>query len=474
MEATVKTPNQLKPEDSSRRKLIKWAVNIIIPLICLLIPTSESFTQDIKGFFVITTFMIILIATENIPMFASVILLPVLYTIFLGQPQSVVYSAWTENVPWIALGGSAITLALNKTGLLRRIAYRVILLCGGRFIGILFGMVLVGTLISTIMTDMLAKAILLSALGLGICSALGFKPGDRESSAIGLTTLVACLGPSYLFYTGSGGTVTTLSILEAILPGSTPSWTEYLIQMTLPQIIYIALTMLAIFLFFRPKNDIQSAGFLKEALAEMGKMSSAETKTAVISLALIVLIATSSYHSIGTPQIFLLGAACFFLPRIDVLEPGDTKNINFTAILFVISCLTIGTVSGQLGVGTFIANAVYPYIAGSITTTFVGTWVMGFVANFGLTPTAAYSMFTDPLVQIAVNEGINPLPLLYTFIHSLEQLLLPYEYAPVLVIFGTGMISMGRFIKYNAIRAVIGLVCILVVFMPYWSMIGLL
>lgn len=474
MNQTVKTPKELAPEASTQKKLLKWAINIIVPLIFLCIPTTQAYTQDIKLFFVITTLMIIMMATENIPMFASVILLPVFYAIFLNQPNSVVYAPWLENVPWISLGGSLITMALTKTGLLRRIAYRAILLCGGRFVGVLFGMVLVGTLVSTIMTDMLAKAILLSALGLGICSALDFKLGSREASAIGLTTMAACLGPSYLFYTGSGGNVTSLGILESILPGTAPSWLGYMTQMALPQLIYIALTILAVYVFFRPKQKIESANFLRTTLKEMGGMSTNEKKTALVGLAMIVLVATSSIHGISTAQLFLLGAATLFLPFMKVLVPEDVKDINLTAILFVVSCLTIGTVSSKIGVGTFIADLVYPYISGSVTTTFVGTWIMGFVANFGLTPNAAYSMFTDPLTQIAVAEGLNPLPLIYTFIHSLEQILLPYEYAPVLVIYGTGMISMGRFVKYNAIRAVISLACILLVFMPFWRFIGLL
>ncbi len=472
MEKTMTKSPELKQNPLSTKKMIKWAINIIIPLVFFLLPTSEAFTADIKTFFVITSLMITLIATENIPMFATLLLIPVSYSIFLAQPSSVVYASWTDSVAWISLGGALVTMALTKTGLLRRMAYQVILICGGRFLGILFGMVVVGSLISIIMANMLAKAILLSALGLGICQALDFKLGDREASAIGLATLAACLGPSYLFYTGSGGNVTTLGILEKIMPGASPNWTEYMVHMTLPQIIYIALTVLAVFIFFRPRKEIQSSAFLKETLAKMGKMTQKETITAVVGLILIVLVATSANHSIRIDQLFVIAAAALF--ALGVLEAGDVMKVNFTGIFFVVTCLTIGTVSSKVGVGAYVANVVYPYISGSLTTTFVGTWIMGFVANFGLTPVAAYSMFTDPLTQIAVAEGINPLPLLYTFIHSLEQVLLPYEYAPVLVIFGTGMISMGSFVKYNSIRALIGLGSILAIFMPYWAMIGLL
>ena len=117
--------------------------------------------------------------------------------------------------------------------------------------------------------------------------------------------------------------------------------------------------------------------------------------------------------------------------------------------------MSIGVVSSALGVGEFVATTVYPYIAGSTTRMFAGLWGMGFLANFALTPTAAYSMFTEPLINMATLAGINPIPVLYAFSHALEQVLFPYEYVAPLLIYGYGMISMKNFVKYNAMRAVL-------------------
>ncbi len=468
---------QLPTPDSQKnqtKKIMKWALNIIVPLIFFLIPTTADYTQEIKLFLVITSFTIILIATEHIPVYASVIFLPVAYAIFLELPNSVVYSAWTESVAWISMGGMVLTMALTKTGLLRRLAYRVILACGGNFTGILVGMFLVGALVSTVMTDLAAKAILFSALGVGVCQALNFEMKSREASAIGLATLACCLGPSYFFYTGSGANVVSLAIVERVLPGSTPSWTGYVTQMALPQLIYVILTLAVVFVFFRPKEKIESSDFLRSTLKEMGPMSGSEIRTAILGVLLIVMVATTDKHGIAASHLFVLAATIFFCPFMKVLTGEDVKKINFGAVYFVVGCQTIGVVSSNLGVGTFIANLVYPYIAGSTLTTFIGTWFLGFFANFGLTPSAAWNVFTEPLTQICIQAGINPLPLIYTFINSLEQVLLPYEYVPVLLIYGTGMISMGSFVKYNLIRAGVAFACILCVFMPYWKMIGLL
>lgn len=462
------------PTQSRNKTIFKWALNIIIPAIFLFIPNSATgYTADIQMFFAVTAFGIILIATENIPMFASVILFPVLYSLGLGIGTDVAYASWTSDTPWLSIGASLLALGLTKSGFLKRISYRTVLLFGGSFRGLLYGMMVAGIIISAVTTNMVAKGVLLAAFAVGLCNALDFKMGSRESSAVGLAAIAACLGPSYLYVTGSGGTIVTMGIAAAA-GVNTPNWGEYVIQMAIPQLIYIFLTVLIIDLFFKPKNIKLNADNLRNELGNMGKLEGGERKTAIICIILIVLLATTSFHGLPYYQLFTFAGVALMVPTIGVVQQSDIKEMNFTGIIFVISCLTIGTVSTYVGAGTFIANIVYPYIQGSITTLLGGVWGLGFIANFGLTPSAAYAMFTEPVIQIANAAGINPLPVIYTFVHSLEQVLLPYEYAPVLIIYGYGMISFGRFVKYNALRAVLSFACIFLIFVPYWNLIGLL
>ncbi|HAL74028.1 MAG TPA: hypothetical protein DCM45_02915, partial [Clostridiales bacterium] len=252
-----------------------------------------------------------------------------------------------------------------------------------------------------------------------------------------------------------------------------PTWTQYLAHIFIPQLIYVFLTVLVIDLFFKPDEEIQSKAFFKSELVSFGKMSKAEKMIAVISIILIALIATSSWHGISIGWLFVFAAVIMMLPGINLVKQEDVKQINYTFILFVVACLTIGIVSVSMGVGQFIANAFLNIINGSLIQTITGVWGLGFLINFALTPLAAYSAFSAPIVSIAQGFSINPLPVIYTFIHALEQVVFPYEYAPVLIIFGYGMISMGRFAKYNIIRAIISLACILAIFIPYWKLIGL-
>ena len=173
----------------SKAGVIKWIVSFAIPIIIALAPVSETFTAPIKWFSVITVFFICLIATEVLPMFVVSVAIPVTYIVFLHVDPKIAFGPWAIEVPWLILGGFIMTMALEKTGLLKRMAYRIILLCGGRFNGILFGFMILGSLTSLIITDNSAKAIMFGALAVGIGRAFDLEFGGRTASALGMVAM---------------------------------------------------------------------------------------------------------------------------------------------------------------------------------------------------------------------------------------------------------------------------------------------
>ena len=459
-------------QSTNTKTAIKWGANILIPIMILLCPMTENFTSEIRNFFALTIFAIILIATENIPIFTTSILLPMSYMILLQLPSHVVFKAWSLEVPWLILGGFIITIALKKTGLLERIAYASILMCGGSIRGILYGLMILGAILSLVIADVVAKAILICTLAVGICDSMNIKLGSKSSSAIGLAVIASTIGTNTLYLISTGNLVVLNIIKEAGF--LIPTYSDYMLHRFLPQVVFVILTVVIIDIFFRPDKQEQSKDFFENKLKDLGKLSNNEIKIIAISVLAIVLIATSSIHGVSAGWLILFAASITMFPLIKLVSAEDIKLVNFTPIFFVVACLTIGIVSVPMGVGKFIADAVYPYIANSATQMFAGVWGLGFITNFALTPLAAYSTFTLPIIEMSTKAGINHLPIIYTFIQSLEQIILPYEYAPVLVIFGYGLIPLSDFIKFNAMRAFLSLICVFALFIPYWKMIGLM
>lgn len=457
----------------NKKSIIKWGINIIIPILILCIPTTALFTSDMKIFFAITAAAIILIATENIPTGATALILPITYIIFLGVDASVAFKPWSMEIPWLVVAGFLITAVLEKTGLMKRLAYNSILLTGGSFKGIIVGILLTGTILSFLIADVTAKAVLIGALALSICKALNLELGNRAASAIGATAWMAVSGTSYLVYTGSTGNLVPFG-LAGNMGVQIPSYVQYMLHMFVPQLVYIIICTVVILLIFKPEKEIESKEYFKQEKDKLGKVKVDEWKVIVIAAALIIAILTSSLHGISVGWLFVIAAFIMFLPGIKLADSKDFTQVKFPVVLFITACLCIGIVSNTLGVGQFVADIFKPILEGSPVKMLAGVWGLSWVSNFALTPLAAYSAFTTPLVETATALGINPIPVIYTMIQGLENVIFPYEYAGVLVLFGFGMMSYGKCCKFMAIKSLIGIIALFVLFIPWWNLVGLL
>jgi di/tricarboxylate transporter len=454
------------------KNTIKWAINIILPLLIALIPTTEAFTQPIKLFFCITLFGILLIAFETINLTITALALPVVYVITKLAPADVAFKSWSLDVTWLLLGGFMFTFALESTGFMKRLAFKSILLTGGKFKSILYGLTLSGILAALIIPDAGARTVIYTALTVGICKALELKPKGKASSAIMIAGIFAALNPGYLFLTGSGQTIIPFGLVKDL--GISVTFIEYMQHMFVPVLIWSIINVVLLDFLFKPDEELKSKEYFKEELKKLGSVKLPEIKLIVILAAIVVLLLTSSVHNISVGWIFLLAGCLLYLPGVNVGKTEDLGKINYGFIIFVTACLTIGIVSMTVGAGKFVADALYPYLGGSNVTSFGGVWLLAVVLNFVLTPLAACSALAVPIVELSNNLGVNPIPMLYTFIQGIEQILLPYEYALILLPFSYGLISLKNLVKTFGIRMILSIITIIVIFIPYWNLIGLL
>lgn len=151
-------------------------------------------------------------------------------------------------------------------------------------------------------------------------------------------------------------------------------------------------------------------------------------------------------------------------------------NVNLGFIVFIASCMGIGTVGGAVGIGPAISTYVTPLLAGCPKPVFLFLCIIfGIVMNVLMTPSAMQGMFPGPLAALGTGLGIAypALPFMAMFFAN-DMVFFPYENAYLLVMFGFGVMSMKEFMKYNIIKMGITLVLFWVVVLPWWYLLGLI
>ena len=116
-----------------KRKLVKIAITVLIPILIFCIPVTETFTSNMRTFLALTAWMLLWAAFEITDLLVPSLLWPVLLILLGIVPATTIYNSWLSLV--IPCCVSAILLAgiLQKIGLLERLTFWIVAKCGGSF-----------------------------------------------------------------------------------------------------------------------------------------------------------------------------------------------------------------------------------------------------------------------------------------------------------------------------------------------------
>lgn len=451
-------------------QLWKWAVIVLLPLTAALVPCGAAYTVEIKKFLVVTLCAIAMFATEAIDNTIASLLLMIFYVIVGIAPFSTAFAAWTQELPWMMIGSFVVVAVIQRTTILKRIAYWCVLRTGGTYKGLLMGMVALGMITCTLIPSTSA-AVIVAAITYGICESLHLGR-SREAAGIMLAGQLGFM-ESYLFVYSP----TFISVIFSTIHDTFPVDMDYLTYLK-HNAVFIPYVFLVGFLMtkmIRPAQPVFDRGIFRERLRELGPMQTEEKKTLTVLLLLVAYLLTYQWH--GFPMIygFLIAPALLYAPGIRVGRKEDLQQVNYGAVIFIAACMSIGTVATSIGLGDVIVDTLTPALQGMSPVLFLGIiWLIVVALNFLMTPVAEMTALGVPLTKICMRMGITPLVMCYTVFQGGSQLLLPYEVTMWLVAFGFGNVPMKDFIKICGMKMLVCFVYLMTVGMLYWKLIGLL
>lgn len=453
----------------NRKSLISWIVTLALPILILLIPASETFTETIRTFFAITVMGIAMFCFDEMDNAIAGILMMLLYIMTGIAPMDSVFRPWTMEIPWYILATLLLVNILESTTILKRIAYHCIILAGGTYKGIVFGITLTAML-SIIIIPGTWTSMAVAAITLSIIKSLELPVGKASGGIL----MAACFGfhiASGFIYSPSGIQMflNMSQSVEGVAAGSlNTNFIDFFIQdlplVLLPFIIAFLITKL-----MKPEHPINGKAYFQQQLKDLGKMSSNDKKVLVILLVLLAYLLSNRWTGWNMLYGFLLAPIICYLPGIRVGTVEHFRKVNFNVIFFIVACLSIGIVAAQTGAGQFIVNMILPLLEGTGTFGFlVIVFVFGVLVNFLLTPMAAMSSIAPLLTGVALGLGVSPMATTYAFYLGLDQLILPYEIGTYLIFFSMGYVSLKDFAKTGAVKMAVSTVFTIAIMIPWW------
>ena len=197
----MSTSINAEPERLSTKKKVFWLITVIVPLIIFLLPVNDLFTYPIKAFFALTVCAILMFAFELMDNFIPALLLPVGYVLFKVVPITVAYAAWTSNMAWMMLGALLLVNIVDRCGLLKRVAYWIIIRMGCSYWGVLFGLAVAGIVLNVMLPGQVFVPLIV--LGYGICLALNLGK-SKTAAGIMIASAISSSIPIVFIFAPNG------------------------------------------------------------------------------------------------------------------------------------------------------------------------------------------------------------------------------------------------------------------------------
>ncbi len=456
----------------NQAKWIKWALAVILPLIVWLIPTGELFTPDLRMFFVVTLFIIVLMALELVPVVVCSVLLGTLYLISGIVPAETAFASWTNTTVWMVFGGLIFSTMLEQCGLLSRIAYYIITKCGGTFNGAVIGVFIVGIVLNII--TFCNGWIVACVLVYGVCRAMNLE----KSKQAGLICFAGAIGSNgsviYLYHPGFVN-LQQGALQQFISPDYTMSF--------LTPFKYIGWAvpccLITIFIFMKvyntkEMNDRFNKQVFEEKLKELGALSKKEKIAIVFIIILLGYLISCQFTGLPAAYGFMIIPYLMFLPGIELGNGETIKKTNLGNIFFISACLGIGTVGAAVGFGDFLTAVSVPILSGKSTLVMCLFFMLvGVLANLVMTPFAMLGCLAIPFAQVSSALGMNPIAACMILQYTIDMVFLPHEASGNLIMYSYGVWSMKDFVIQNTVKTLINTLVFLVIMYPLWNLFGM-
>ncbi len=439
-----------------------------------MIPVNDIFTFEMRAFLVATVFSLSLAAFELVPNMLVGLLLPVLYVILGAAPVNTALGIWSGSfMIFMVIGGMIFANILDESGLLQRIVLWAGTKCKGSFAKILYALLIAGLCVM-LMTFTNGWMVTL-VLCYGVVKALHLE-NTKEGILIMIVGQIVSTAALNFVYNPVVPALWGNGVKMAVPDFEMAGWATMVYNLPLTIIQFIV-----VFIFiklYKPAKTINGGQeYFETEYGKLGKLTVKEKKTVVLVVLLFAYILLQPIHKLDANYGFILIPMLAFLPGMDIAtRKKSLDNVNLGFIVFIASCMGIGTVGGAVGIGPAISTYVTPLLAGCPKPVFLFLCIIfGIVMNVLMTPSAMQGMFPGPLAALGTGLGIAypALPFMAMFFAN-DMVFFPYENAYLLVMFGFGVMSMKEFMKYNIIKMGITLVLFWVLVLPWWYLLGLI
>ena len=401
-------------------------------------PFGETMNGDSMRVLGVLVGCIIMWAGNVVHECAVVLLMSALMAGIGHVPVETVFSAFNGSILWVLIAAFVLGAAMKRCGLLRRVALLLLKVFPKNFAGTSVGLMVVGTVIAPFLPSKNSKGAIVGAVVRSVNDAMGYTPKSKQSNGLFLAVWTATMVIPIMAVSGSTSTVASRGFLSEELQAKYTiiSWALYALPFIIPMMILMAIFVILYWVF-------------KENLGNIPDYASC-------------LLVLSIFWFTGC-----LDAKTF---RCDV---------SWENIIFIGSCISLGTILPYVGITDWIVEVVSPYTNMAFSNpvlTIVILVIMMFVVRFLLLSEGSFiSIMCALLYPLATTAGVNPWVIAIIMNLMVSEFFFPYQSSAFLsgyYSFGDDAFDSKATSFYWVVFTIIGTISLLIASVV-WQMMGI-
>jgi anion transporter len=395
--------------------------------------------------------------------------------------SEIALSGFSKSSWFFAVGALGIGAAVNKSGVLHRIAMKSLryLRPNCQLYNCIFAAF--GLLITPLVPDVKARIVLVIPLARAISEKIGFRSASNGAAGMTLSAYSGASQMTFMFLTGS----TYCLIGWSVLPESAKlefDWLMWLLASLPSGIVFLAFLLISIFFFF-PLSQAEKTKIVPQIGTEPSQaadqcLGRGEWLTLAILSIILLGWVSKPLHAIGEPWI-AFGGLLAFAATGTLDKKTLTNNVDWPVILFFGVVYGMGGICTHLKIDLWLANLLQPVFA---VFSFhplpflIASLIVVYFIRFFLAKPPAVILAMLLFLPASSELGIHPGVLLITIISGVETWILPYQNPSYLLTYSSTegkafTHAQGR--KLMLAKFVASFIAV-AISVPYWKMLGLI
>lgn len=425
-------------------------------------PVGKHFALSPEGKGAIAVFLLAGIwwVFEVVPIGVTSLVIGITQALFMIRPAKEAFNDFMDPAVLFIFSCLVIGLVFTKTGLTKRLAYKMLAMCGEKTTTIYLGIFVLITVLTHIMAHTAVAATMYPLL-LAIYSLYG--EGDKPTKfgkGLFIGMAYVCGAGSVITLLGSARAIVALGFFKEMAGVDTPF---YLLTWYMAPAGWLMVGLLWVFfvIFFKPEKDVIHGlkDRVRELSAQLGPITKKEIYSLIIIFAAIIFMSLQvtipALQKLDKTAIILVATVLFFVLKI--LDIDDLELIPWNIVLLFSGAMSIGYCLWKTGAAEWMAVnwlVMFQKAHWLLFVLSVAFFVM-ILTNF-IMNVAAIAIALPVALVISKYLGVAPDVVMYASLMTAGMpFILLVGAAPNAIAYDSKLFTSGEFFKYGCIASVI-------------------